>query len=359
MFQNKLKKTIKVVSGIQPSGVLHIGNYLGAVQNWVNLQNDHQNPIFFIADLHSLTSNFNLNTNDCNALTSKNNLNLNVLQTAKALLACGIDPEQSTLFCQSQVKEHAELLWILTSLTPSSWLNTMIQFKEKSKINMANIGLYTYPVLMAADVLLYKAELVPVGDDQVQHIELCKDIAIRLNKIMEINNRDINNSHVFQLPIPKPLIIDESNKSLKRIMSLQNGRAKMSKSDVNSYSCLYLFDDKSEIEKKIKKAKTDSINKIYFDLEKRPEISNLISIYCGLNNLTKEEVEAKFENASTLDFKFELIKSASEKLNFISEKAKTLKEEQVKEILEEGAKKARKEAKENLLQIKHALKMYI
>lgn len=330
----------RIVSGIQSSGILTLGNYLGAVRNWVNLQSSND-CYYFIADHHAITTRLSTDTE----LASGQNMDQLVLNTAACLLACGVDPKKAVLFNQSHVSEHCELMWILSCMTPLSWLNKMIQFKEKSKNNnIAGTGLLTYPILMAADILLYKAQHVPVGEDQIQHVELTRDVAIRLNKICR---RDV-------VPVPSPLILPESSK----IMSLQNGRSKMSKSDPNTHSCLSLITTEEEIGSKIRKAKTDSINKIEFKVEERPEVSNLINIYSSLTGLTVKEVESKFTGASTVEFKNGLTSILLEKILPISDKARLLIDKEVdyvKDILYEGKVKATAEARSNLDEIKSSL----
>lgn len=342
----------RVVSGIQPTGILHLGNYLGAVKNWQKLQNSNQ-CFFFIADNHSVTLKLlrELGDNDNNTSNvgrEDPKLNNLVLNTASCLLACGIEPKN--IFVQSHIHEHTELMWILSCITPLSWLNTMIQFKEKSKNNNKNAstGLYTYPILMAADILLYKGENIPVGEDQIQHIEITRTIAQRLNKLCK---KEI-------LPIPQYILNNQGS----RVMSLQNGNIKMSKSDPNKNACLYLINSEEEIKAKILKAKTDPIRRIDYDLTNRPEVSNLISIYSSLENLSIENVVKKFENASMLEFKQELIKSMCISLLPISERARLLinkEQSYILDILHEGRKRAKEEAGKNIYEIKKNLNYLI
>jgi tryptophanyl-tRNA synthetase len=234
-------------------------------------------------------------------------------------------------------------------MTPLSWLNKMIQFKEKSKSkDLSSTGLYTYPILMAADILIYKGDLVPVGEDQIQHIELARDIAVRLNKIAK--------KHV--VPPPQYLI----NKHASRVMSLQNGLTKMSKSDKNSHSCLSLITTEEEIKSKITKAKTDSLGKISFDPKLRPEVSNLIQIYSQLENLTIEETVDKFGECSTSEFKQELINSLNNCLLPVAYKAKNLIEKEfdyVRDVLREGKKIANEEANKTLAEVKQNLNYFL
>jgi tryptophanyl-tRNA synthetase len=321
----------RIISGIQPSGILHLGNYLGAIKTW---RSNTNNSLYFIADNHSITTRFNKeNTETINQLTIK---------TAACLIACGID---ENLFVQSHIPQHYELMWILSCMTPKSWLNKMIQYKEKSKDNNAT-GLYTYPILMAADILLYKAEKVPVGHDQIQHIECTRDIAIRLNKVC---GSDI-------IPIPEYILSKAS-----RIMSLQNGNTKMSKSDKNTLSCISLIDDEETIRNKIFKARTDPIVGISYEIDRRPEVSNLINIYSALEGISVEEVVKKFENIKMLDFKNEIINSLLKEILPISKKANELLNDEayVTKILNEGRDRAIEIASKNLDEIKRNLKYLI
>jgi tryptophanyl-tRNA synthetase len=356
-------KLKRVVSGIQPSGVLHIGNYFGAVKNWIKLANDiNTDCYFFIADHHSFSNKFiGGNCNSNNNTSSYNEINIytpsnesgtsaSVIQTASCLLAAGLDPKKVVLFTQSNIPAHAELMWILSCMSPLSWLNKMIQFKEKSKNqykDMSSTALYTYPILMAADILLYKAEEVPVGDDQIQHVELTRDIAERLNKFSKTEKQI--------LPLPNYVI------SYGRVMSLQNGKNKMSKSDKNTHSTISLISSEEEITQKILKAKTDSIGKLTYDPQERPEISNLISIYSHCHGFTIEQSIQKFESATTYEFKLELIKSLNELILPISYKAKNLIEKDfdyVRDILREGRKSALIESEKNLAEIKDSLNYF-
>jgi tryptophanyl-tRNA synthetase len=371
----------RIVSGVQPTGILHLGNYLGAVKNWkkyINIYHENNNTInendshldlinsnliFFIADNHSITLKL---LNDEQKLNQKlikikeneeiledkaeekdESLNIMVKKTAACLIASGIDPKKCILFRQSDVPHHSELMWILSCITPQSWLKTMIQYKEKSKNNqlITSTGLFTYPILMAADILLYNAHLVPVGEDQIQHMELTKNLAERMNKIM----------HIDYFNIPQIEIEKNSNK----IMSLVNGNKKMSKSEENKNSCINLMNTPEEIESLILKSKTDSINNIYFDSENRPEVSNLINIYGNLMGICNKEIEKKFENKNFKEFKLELIKVLKNEIDPIREKANFLldrKDGFIDEILYRNSKKAEFIANENLKQIKKILK---
>lgn len=270
------------VSGIQSSGNLHIGNYLGSIKNWLNMQ-DNYNCFFFLADLHSITV-------DQDPVILKNN----IINAAAIYLASGLDPTKSTLFLQSSVKEHTELAWILNCVTPIGWLKRMTQFKDKAGSNQdyANTGLFTYPVLMAADILLYNADVVPVGDDQKQHLELTRDIAGAVNRKF---NQDI-------LKIPEPLIQGVAT----RVMSLKDGKKKMSKSDPSDASRVNLLDDSDTIVQKIKKSKTDSQEKITYDVKERPEISNLINIYSAFTGESVNDIVAKYDGKGFAAFKSDL-----------------------------------------------------
>lgn len=270
------------VSGIQSSGNLHIGNYLGSIKNWLKMQ-DTYSCFFFLADLHSITV-------DQDPIILKNN----IINSAAIYLASGLDPNKSTLFLQSSVKEHTELAWILNCITPIGWLKRMTQFKDKAGGNQdnANTGLFTYPVLMAADILLYNADVVPVGDDQKQHLELTRDIAGAVNRKF---NHEL-------LKIPEPLIQGVAT----RVMSLKDGKKKMSKSDSSDASRVNLLDDADTIVKKIKKSKTDSQEKITYDVTERPEISNLINIYSAFTDESINDVIAKYDGKGFAVFKSDL-----------------------------------------------------
>jgi len=260
-----------VLSGIQPSGHITIGNYIGALRNWVDMQKDHD-TLFTLVDLHAITVR-----QDPKALRER------CYDFVSLYIACGVDPGVSTIFVQSQVRQHAELGWLLNCFTHMGELNRMTQFKEKSVKADANInvGLFDYPVLMAADILLYNADKVPVGEDQKQHLELTRDLAIRFNNQY--------NKKIFT--VPEPFI----PKSGARIMSLQNPEAKMSKSDVNEKSFVSLLDPPNKILKKLKSAVTDSDMEIRFDRQNKPGVSNLLEIIAGVTGKTVEEVESGYQ----------------------------------------------------------------
>jgi tryptophanyl-tRNA synthetase len=338
----------RVVSGIQTSGVLHLGNYLGAIKNWkIMQQNPDKECIFFLADNHSITLKFIRQLEDgAEENTTISDLTIN---TAACLLACGLDTKKSPLFVQSEILEHSELMWILSCMTPLSWLNKMIQYKEKSKNSkFSTTGLYTYPILMAADILLYKAEEVPVGEDQTQHIEVARDIAIRLNKLCKA---DI-------VPIPNYII----PKHTARVMSLQNGKTKMSKSDKDSLSCISLTDTEDIIKQKVMKAKTDSITNIYYDTEARPEVSNLLAIYSSLEGISMDETVKRFEHAKMVEFKQELISVLNREVLPITIKANKLishDRDYIRDVLRDGKQRAKQIAEANLCEIKRALNYLI
>ena len=267
---------MRVVSGIQPTGNLHLGNYLGAIRNWVRMQDEVDGQcLFFLADLHAISM-----PHDPKALKQ------GTLEMTAALIACGIDPARSILFNQAQVPQHAELQWLLNGTARMGWLNRMTQWKDKAGKNRegASVALFTYPVLQAADVLLYQATHVPVGDDQKQHLELARDIAQKFN-----NDFATEDAPVFTLP--DPIVPPEA----ARIMSLRDGSAKMSKSDPSEMSRINLVDDADTIMKKVKKAKTDPepLPSEVAGLEGRAEAANLVAIYGALTGQTKEQVLAE------------------------------------------------------------------
>ena len=282
MNENKNKT---VLSGVQPSGDLHIGNYLGAIKNFVKMQNEY-NCFFCIVDLHAIT-----------VKQDPNILKKNTLEVAATYIASGINPKKSIIFNQSGVSAHSELAWIFNCVTRMGWLNRMTQFKDKAGKDKENAssGLFIYPNLMAADILIYKATHVPVGDDQKQHLELTRDIAQKFN-------RDFNCENFF--PIPEPII----DKNISRIMSLKNGDQKMSKSDLSEYSRISLLDESDEIIKKIKKAKTaDTVmpEKIEEILKLR-EVNNLLNIYSGFSGIEKQKLIDQYKGQKFSNFKTDL-----------------------------------------------------
>ena len=313
----------KIFSGVQPTGNLHLGNYLGAIKNFVKLSNDINNEcIFCVVDLHAIT-----------VKQDPNELRNNTLETVATFIASGIDPEKNIIFNQSKVSAHAEMAWILSCVSPMGWLNRMTQFKEKAGKDKekASVGLYSYPVLMAADILLYDASHVPVGEDQKQHLELCRDIAQKFNNEFQ--------AHDF-LNVPEPLI----QKQFSRIMSLKDGTKKMSKSELSDLSRINLTDSKDSIINKIKKAKTDPmpLPSNIKELEKRPEAKNLLGIYSSLENITLEKSIQIFNGKNFSDFKEKLSQVLIEKIEPISKEIKKLIHDQsyLDKILLEGNQKA-------------------
>ncbi len=319
----------RLVSGIQPTGNLHIGNFLGSIKNWQILQQNHES-FFFMADLHAITIK-----------QQPEELKNAILQTAATYVACGIGGENSVIFQQSSIPAHAELAWILGCNSQIGWLNRMTQFKEKSKNKeSASVGLFTYPVLMAADILLYGPEIVPVGNDQTQHVELTRDIALSFNRNFNVDFFKIPEIHI--------------NKSAQRIMSLRDGTKKMSKSDESDMTRINLTDSADEIATKIKKAKTDSIPEITLDEENRPEMTNLLKIYANFANLQPMQVVEKFNGKSTANFKTELAELLISSISPISLKINELMQEKshLEQILSAGAEQAQKIAETRLKEIK-------
>jgi tryptophanyl-tRNA synthetase len=325
----------KIFSGVQPTGNLHLGNYLGAIKNFVELNNQKDNEcIFCVVDLHAITVKQN-----------PKELKKNIRETAAAFIACGINPDSSTIFNQSMVSAHSEAAWIFSCVSRIGWLNRMTQFKEKAGKDKekASIGLYSYPVLMAADILLYDATHVPVGDDQKQHLELCRDIAQKFN-----NDFDTPKF----LKVPEPLI----QKQFSRIMSLKDGMKKMSKSDPSNFSRINLTDKKEEIASKIKKAKTDPMPmpSSIKELIDRPEAENLIGIYSSLNNQNLENSVNEFDGKQFSEFKEKLSEILIEKIEPISKEIKRLlnDERYLDQILLKGSEKADKIASKKIKEIK-------
>ena len=325
----------KIFSGVQPTGNLHLGNYLGAIKNFVDLNNEIKNEcIFCVVDLHAITVKQN-----------PSELKDNILETVATFIASGIDPQKSIIFNQSKVPAHAEGAWILSCIARMGWLNRMTQFKEKAGKDRekASVGLYSYPVLMAADILLYDATHVPVGDDQKQHLELCRDIAQKFNNDFEKENF---------LQVPEPLI----QKHFSRIMSLKDGSKKMSKSEISDLSRINLTDDKDQIINKIKKAKTDPMPmpKTVSELEERLEAKNLIGIYASLTNSNIEKSVENFIGKNFSEFKEKLSEVLVDKIEPISLEIKKLLNDQayLSSILQEGAEKANLIASKKIQNIK-------
>ena len=313
----------KIFSGVQPTGNLHLGNYLGAIKNFVELSNQKENEcIFCVVDLHAITVNHN-----------PEKFRDNIFETVATFVASGIDPKENIIFNQSQVSAHSEAAWILGCTARMGWLNRMTQFKEKAGKDKekASIGLYSYPILMAADILLYDATHVPVGDDQKQHLELCRDIAQKFNNDFNIENF---------LVAPEPLI----QKEFSRIMSLKDGLKKMSKSEASDMSRINLSDTEDQIINKIKKAKTDPLpmpTEIK-DLDKRPEARNLLGIYSSLKNVDLGKSVNEFSGKNFSEFKENLAQVIVDKILPLSIEIKKLLNEKgyLDKILKEGALKA-------------------
>ena len=316
------KKTI--LSGIQPSGNLCIANYMGAIKNWVSLQNDYDS-IFLIVDLHSLSIK-----------QKPSELRQRCLSFAAQYIACGIDPKKSTIAIQSHISQHVELAWVLSSLTYMGELNRMTQFKDKSKKNQQNINaaLFTYPVLMASDILIYQADLVPVGGDQKQHLELTRDIAIRFN-----------NQYSSTFTVPEPYIPNFG----ARIMSLQEPENKMSKSDRNLNNIISLLDEPSVIRKKIKRAVTDSGSDIIFN-EQREGLANLLTIYSIATGDSISKIEDEYKGKMYSDFKADLGDIIVELLSPIQKEYELLMKDKghIENILKNGAEKAQNKAYKTL-----------
>ena len=328
----------KIFSGVQPTGNLHLGNYLGAIKNFVDLNNDVDNDcIFCVVDLHAIT-----------VKQDPKELKNNIRETVATFIASGIDPKKSIIFNQSGVAAHSEGAWILSCVARMGWLNRMTQFKEKAGKDKekASVGLYSYPVLMAADILLYDATHVPVGDDQKQHLELCRDIAQKFN-----NDFDQDNF----LQVPEPLI----QKEFSRIMSLKDGSKKMSKSELSDLSRINLTDDRDVIVNKIKKAKTDPLPmpSSVEELNDRLEARNLLGIYSSLNNSNLQNTVENFSGKNFSEFKNQLSDLLVKKIEPISLEIKKLLNDQpyLDKILLEGVEKANSIASKKIDRIKEIL----
>ncbi len=311
----------RIFSGVQPTGNLHLGNYLGAIRNWVGLQNDYE-CIFCMVDMHAIT-----------VWQDPVELRRNTREVAAGMIAAGVDPKRNILFNQSQVPAHAELAWVFNCVARLGWLNRMTQFKEKAGKNRENVsvGLYAYPNLMAADILVYKATHVPVGEDQKQHLELARDIAQKFN----------NDYKTELFPLPEPLIFGEAT----RVMSLRDGQKKMSKSDESDYSRINMTDDADTIMLKIRKAKTDPepLPESVEGLEGRPEAANLVGIYAALSDLSREDVLARIGGKPFSAFKQELGELMVATLGPINAEMKRLQADpgHVDAILRDGGQRAR------------------
>jgi len=327
----------RVLSGVQPTGALHLGNWLGAIRNWVDLQNDHD-TFFCVVDLHAVTV-----PHDPQRLAN------DTLTTAALYLACGLDPERSTVFVQSQVAAHSELCWLLNCITPLNWLERMIQFKEKAlkQGDNVSVGLLDYPVLMAADILLYDADLVPVGEDQKQHLELARDIAQQ-----RINAR-FGSEDAPILKVPKPMILKEG----ARVMSLTDGRSKMSKSDPNEGSRITLLDPPELITKKIKKAKTDPERGLEFGNPDRPETDNLLGLYAILSGKGRDAAAQECADMGWGQFKPLLAEAAVAALEPIQQRYKELMDDrsQLESVLHDGRERASAVAAANVQRVRQSM----
>jgi len=322
----------RIFSGVQPTGNLHLGNYLGAIRNWVSLQNDFE-CIFCVVDMHAIT-----------IWQDPKELVANTREVAAAMIASGVDPKKNIIFNQSAVSGHAELAWIFNCVARLGWLNRMTQFKEKAGKNRerASVGLYAYPNLMAADILLYKATHVPVGEDQKQHLELTRDIAQKFN----------NDFGVDYFPVVEPLIFGEAT----RVMSLKDGTKKMSKSDPSEASRIVMTDDADTIAKRIRKAKTDPLPlpETVEELKERPEAANLIGIYAALDGKTTADVVAQYAGGQFSTFKQELADLAVAKLGPIGDEMNRLMDDHaaLDAIIHQGAERANTIAQPILKEIK-------
>ena len=338
----------KIFSGVQPTGNLHIGNYLGAIKNFVELQNDSKQSIkyYCVVDLHAIT-----------VWQDPAKLKKDTLETVACFIASGIDPKKSIIFNQSKVPTHSELAWIFNCVCRMGWLNRMTQFKEKAGRNRENVsvGLFTYPVLMASDILAYKSNKVPVGEDQKQHLELARDIAKKFN----------NDFQVDFFPEVEPLIFGGAT----RVMSLRNGLNKMSKSDISDYSRINIMDSKDLIINKIKKAKTDSsviMGEEVLDeagnfskevINQRPEACNLLQIYSALSGVSVTETLKNFEGKEFRTLKEKLAEILIQKIFPIGVEIRKMLNEKsyLMKVLEEGAQKAKEQAEKNLREIKNII----
>ena len=310
----------RILSGVQPSGDLHLGNYLGAIKNFVSLQKDYE-CFFCVVDLHAITV-----WQDPIILANKTR------EVTAAFIASGIDPNKNVLFAQSQVPQHSQLAWIFNCVARMGWLNRMTQFKDKAGKDKENVsvGLFSYPTLMAADILIYLATHVPVGEDQKQHLELTRDIAQKFNNDFKVNF----------FPIPEPLILGEAT----RVMSLRDGVKKMSKSDPSDYSRIMLSDNEDAIIQKIKKAKTDplSLPSSLEEAKKRPEALNLLTIFASLSDISTIKVIEEYAGKEFVQFKKDLIDLTIDKINPITKEMKKLMEDitYLETIMKEGKQKA-------------------
>ena len=318
-----------VFSGIQPSGLVHLGNLLGAINNWVKLSDGDSKNYFCIVDLHSLTG-----------LPNKNDLKKSIDDTLKVLIASGINLETSVIYKQSDLQEHAYLSWILSNFCQVGELQRMTQFKEKASSFGTHSGLLTYPILMASDILIHKANEVPVGDDQTQHLELTRNIAERFNN---------NYGEIF--PIPEKT----SGKSGARLMSLRHPENKMSKSSDDINGTIYFNDSKDSILKKFKSSVTDSENIIKYDQKNKPGISNLIEIYATINDIGTSDAEKEFQNAQYGEFKIAVAETVVDYLKPIKNRFDELTTKDIDDIVDENIKLAKNSAQETIKEVEEAL----
>jgi tryptophanyl-tRNA synthetase len=326
--------TQTIFSGIQPTGNLHLGNYLGAIKQWQKFAHNPNNNCFFcIVDLHAITIRQN-----------SKELKENIIKTAALYLACDLVSEQNSIFVQSSIPQHAELAWLLSCNSPIGWLDRMTQFKEKSATQKekASLGLYSYPVLMAADILLYNTNLVPVGEDQKQHIELARDIAKKFNTDFD--------AKIFI--IPEPYIMGDAT----RVMSLRDGTKKMSKSDESDYSRINLLDDPKTILDKLKKAKSDSIEGFH-ETEERPEATNLLKIYATLKGISFQQTVEQFKNERFSKLKEFLAEEIIKELTPIQQNYQKIMNNRhlIETTLSKGEKLAQKTAQKTLEKAKQAM----
>jgi tryptophanyl-tRNA synthetase len=318
-----------VFSGIQPSGLVHLGNLLGAINNWVKLSNENSKNYFCIVDLHSLTG-----------LPKKNDLKKSINDTLKVLVASGINTKTSVIYTQSNLQEHAYLSWILSNFCQVGELQRMTQFKEKASSFGTHSGLLTYPILMASDILIHKANEVPVGDDQTQHLELTRNIAERFNT---------NYGEIF--PIPEKT----SGKSGARLMSLRHPENKMSKSSDDINGTIYFNDEKDNILKKFKSSVTDSENIVRYDPKNKPGISNLIEIYAAVNDKEISETEKEFENSQYGEFKIAVAETVIDYLDPIKKNFDDLTSDNLEDIVVSNLKSAKDSAQKTIIEVEEAL----
>ena len=318
-----------VFSGIQPSGLVHLGNLLGAINNWVKLSNENSKNYFCIVDLHSLTG-----------LPNKNDLKKSINDTLKVLIASGINTKTSVIYTQSNLQEHAYLSWILSNFCQVGELQRMTQFKEKASSFGTHSGLLTYPILMASDILIHKANEVPVGDDQTQHLELTRNIAERFNT---------NYGEIF--PIPEKT----SGKSGARLMSLRHPENKMSKSSDDINGTIYFNDEKDNILKKFKSSVTDSENIVRYDPKNKPGISNLIEIYSAVNNKEISDTEKEFENSQYGEFKIAVAETVIDYLDPIKKNFDDLTSNNLENIVVSNLKLAKDSAQKTIIEVEEAL----